>query len=150
MDPTVKRVLLLRNDDRELRRMSRWFRQIATEIGLDDAQTDDMELCLNELVANVIRHAYTEHGARDVRVLAEGGSGVLRLTVEDDGRPFDPRGEPPPARPDSLDRAQVGGWGLPIIRALANEVFYERRGQWNRVTITSRGASAEPPSEDTI
>ncbi len=150
MDPTVKRVLLLRNDDAELRRMSRWFRDLAAEAGLEETRAADLELCLNELVANVIRHAYPETGPRRIRILAEAGAGGVALTLEDDGRPFDPTQEPEPDRPPSLDRAGTGGWGLPIVRALAAEISYERRDGRNRVTIISGGAGAGRPSGDTI
>jgi sigma-B regulation protein RsbU (phosphoserine phosphatase) len=135
LEPSLRRSLLLHNDERELRRMSRWFRQLAAEIGLDAARTDDLELCLNELVANVLNYAYPDEKIREIRILAEGSAGDLRVSVEDDGRPFDPRTRPSPARADSLEHAGVGGWGLPIVRALAPGLTYERGEGWNRVTI---------------
>jgi len=121
--------------------MSRWFRLVAAEIGLDAARIDDLELCLNELLANVLNYAYADgradpaEKAREIRIIAEGGVSDLRVSVEDDGRPFDPRAKPSPEPPGSLDRAGIGGWGLPIVRALTKDLTYERRGERNRVTI---------------
>jgi anti-sigma regulatory factor (Ser/Thr protein kinase) len=154
LEPTLRRSLLLHNDERELRRMSRWFRQLAGEIGLDAAKTDDLELCLNELLVNVLNYAYaaddhsddadSDDRAREIRVVAEGDARDLRVSVEDDGTPFDPRTRPSPARPDSLEHAGIGGWGLPIVRAFAQDLTYERCEGWNRVTISSAGPSTAP------
>jgi len=137
--------------------MSRWFRQLAAEIGLDAVRTDDLELCLNELLANVLNYAYADEAyaderarpddkIREIRIVAEGGAGDLRVSVEDDGRPFDPQAKPSPEPPGSLDRAGIGGWGLPIVRALASELVYERRGDWNRVTIRTLPTVSLPGS----
>jgi len=130
--------------------MSRWFRQLAAEIGLDAARIDDLELCLNELLANVLNYAYSDDRAyaderiREIRVIAEGGASDLRVSVEDDGRPFDPRARASPETPGSLDCAGIGGWGLPIVRALAKDLTYERRGERNRVTIHAQESAPVP------
>jgi anti-sigma regulatory factor (Ser/Thr protein kinase) len=62
----------------------------------------------------------------------------LRATVEDDGGPFNPLEKEPPEVPLSLEDAGVGGWGIPIVRALADDLSYERRDGRNRFTIISR------------
>jgi anti-sigma regulatory factor (Ser/Thr protein kinase) len=133
-----RRVLVLRNADPELRRMSLWFRGFAGEVGLPEAKALDVELCLDELVANVVQHAYTDGGEHEITLTLETHDGELLATIEDDGPPFDPRQAPDPERPSSLDDATIGGWGLPIVRAFADEVLYERRAGRNRVTIVAR------------
>jgi len=118
--------------------MSQWFRQFAADNGVRDPQALDFELCLNELVTNVIHYAYPDSRAHEIRITLEHERGVLRATVEDDGRPFNPLDAATPEPVGSLEGARVGGWGIPIVRALADEILYEHRDGWNRVTIVSR------------
>jgi anti-sigma regulatory factor (Ser/Thr protein kinase) len=130
--------LSIRNDDRELSRMSRWFRGFAADSGIPSDRAADLELCLNELVTNIIHHAYEDDGDYEIRIALERAPGELRTTIEDGGRPFDPLKSvlPEPAR--SLESASIGGWGIPIVRALADHIVHERRDGKNRVTFALR------------
>ena len=127
-----------RNDDAALRPLSEWFRGFARDNGIAGARALDFELCLNELVTNVIHYAYADRGEHEIRIALEREGGELRATVEDDGRPFNPLEKEAPAIPRSLEDAGVGGWGIPIVRALADDLSYERRDGRNRFTIVSR------------
>jgi serine/threonine-protein kinase RsbW len=120
--------------------MSEWFRLFASESGLPESRALDLELCLNEILTNINHYAYEEAGAgeRDVRVTLERKDGALEATIEDGGRPFNPLDADPLQRPESIEASQVGGWGIPIFRALADEVRYERRGGVNLLTILVR------------
>jgi len=123
----------------ELRRMSEWFRDFARETGVPVSPALDFELCLNELMANVIRYAYADTGPHRIRMTIRRRADSLGATLEDDGRPFDPTsaGEADVGR-QALDGLQIGGWGIPIVRAFASEIRYERRDGRNRVSIEMR------------
>lgn len=127
-----------RNDDAELRPLSEWFRDFARDNGVEENRALDFELCLNELVTNVIHYAYADRGRHEIRVSLEHDGGDLRATVEDDGRPFNPLEKEAPAIPRALEEASVGGWGIPIVRAFADDLSYERQDGRNRFTIVSR------------
>ena len=127
-----------RNDDAELRPLSEWFREFARDNGIAQTRAVDFELCLNELVTNIIHYAYADRGKHEIRIALEREGEELRATVEDDGRPFNPLEKEPPAIPESLEDAGVGGWGIPIVRAFADDLSYERRDGRNRFTIISR------------
>jgi serine/threonine-protein kinase RsbW len=125
-------------DDGQLRPLSEWFRKFARDNGVADSRALDFELCLNELVTNVIHYAYREKGRHEIRVALEREGRELRATIEDDGRAFNPLDQMPPTIPGSLEEAEVGGWGIPIVRALADDLSYERTDGRNRFTIVSR------------
>jgi anti-sigma regulatory factor (Ser/Thr protein kinase) len=129
-----------RNDDAELRPLSGWFRRFANDNAVANRRALDFELCLNELVTNVIHCAYGDKGRHEIRVTLEREGDELRATIEDDGAPFNPLEKERPAIPTSLEDAGVGGWGIPIVRALADDLSYERRDGHNRLTIMSRKA----------
>ena len=110
-----------------------WFRSAPS--GLSEERAADAELCLDELVTNVVRYAWDDPTGHEIRVEVERGQEELTIAVEDDGRPFDPRQAPLPPMPRSLEEAIPGGRGLMLVRSIAPRVSYERRGELNRVTI---------------
>jgi anti-sigma regulatory factor (Ser/Thr protein kinase) len=130
--------LSIRKDDRELSRMSRWLRGFADESDISEDRAADLELCLNELVTNIIHHAYEDDHDHEIRIALERAAGELRATIEDDGRPFDPLNSPLPEPARSLESSRIGGWGIPIVRALADHIVHERRDGKNRVTLAFR------------
>lgn len=118
--------------------MSRWLRGFAAEGDISADRAADLELCLNELVTNIIHHAYLDDRDHEIRIALERAPGEIRTTIEDDGRPFDPLKSvlPEPAR--SLEKASIGGWGIPIVRALADHIVHERVDEKNRLTFVFR------------
>jgi anti-sigma regulatory factor (Ser/Thr protein kinase) len=110
-----------------------WLRSVM--MGLSPARLDDAELCLDELVTNVIRYAWADPAGREVAVRVERTPSELTVTIEDDGRPFDPRQAPAPTIPRSLDEAIPGGRGLMLVKAICQRLDYERRDGRNRVTF---------------
>lgn len=89
-------------------------------------------LALDEVVANVIRHAHDDEAAEhrvDVRLWLEGG--LVIAEVEDRGRPFDPLQVPPPDLDADVELRPIGGLGLHILRTVMDRLVYERRGDCN-------------------
>jgi anti-sigma regulatory factor (Ser/Thr protein kinase) len=110
-----------------------WLRSVM--LGLSPERLDDAELCLDELVTNIIRYAWDDPAGHEVVVRVERTATELTITIEDDGRPFDPRQAPPPPIPHSLDEAIPGGRGLMLVKAIAPRLDYERRDGKNRLTF---------------
>jgi anti-sigma regulatory factor (Ser/Thr protein kinase) len=110
-----------------------WLRSVM--LGLSTPRLDDAELCLDELVTNIIRYAWDDPAGREVAVRVERTAFELIVTLEDDGRPFDPRQAAPPPIPQSLDEAVPGGRGLMLVKAICQRLDYERRDGKNRVTF---------------
>jgi serine/threonine-protein kinase RsbW len=95
------------------------------------------ELAVEELVVNVIRHASVngESGARLIEVSVGVDDEDIQVTVEDDGPPFNPLEAPAPPRPSTLEDANIGGLGIPLVRLAAKHIDYERHAGRNRVVL---------------
>jgi serine/threonine-protein kinase RsbW len=92
---------------------------------------------LDEVLSNVVRHAYRERpGTIDVALARE--AGIVLLDVVDAGPPFDPLSLPPPDTSAPLEERKVGGLGIALVRALADDVRYERRDDRNHFSMTWR------------
>lgn len=122
------------------------FRELLEAEQLDAAARYNTELVFEEIVANLVKHAAAPDRELDVRVIVESRPDAIRLSFEDDGKPFDPR--------NYSDRAQipvqerVGGFGLQLVRRAASALEYVRTPEGrNRLTVTvPRREAATPPS----
>jgi len=94
------------------------------------------QLLLEEIVSNVVRHAFHEDGRSPVRVRVGLDSAGVALSVEDEARAFDPsRHAAAPATDLPLEEWTVGGLGLHLVEQIADEIAYERRGGTNVLTM---------------
>ncbi len=95
-----------------------------------------LEVIFEELVANTIRHGFTEHSCQSIHVSIEQRPGAMEFIFEDDGRAFNPLEMPPPEPFSSIETARIGGLGIHLLARLSADLRYER------LTPTA------PPSED--
>ncbi|MFG2128766.1 ATP-binding protein [Streptomyces sp. NPDC048751] len=104
----------------------------------------DVELCVTELVANVIRHVGEGTPAR-VRVFREDGAGRIRVEVADP----DARALPVLRHATGEDEA---GRGLALLDAVALRWGVERGGAgktvWCELAEVDRGTPGQPASPD--
>lgn len=87
-------------------------------------------MVMEEWVANVMEHGRPPDGARIVLRLSLGDD-VVRLSVSDAGRPFDPRG----AAFEGPNPERGGGAGLAMIVSLCRITGYARRAGRNRLIL---------------
>jgi serine/threonine-protein kinase RsbW len=121
---------------------SGWLHGVAAHENLPDKLIFALEVCLEELFTNVVRHG-GEHGNGDrtaPRALSVGVGLVLEhdaveMVLEDNGRPFDVSGAEarPIRRP--LEEVVPGGLGVQLIRSFSNELHYEPIPDGNRVIL---------------
>jgi anti-sigma regulatory factor (Ser/Thr protein kinase) len=126
----------------ELRPMSEWFQGLAVAAGLDPDTAWQAEVCLNEAASNIMRYAHADGAPHPITVEIEPVEHGLRMTIIDDGRPFNPA-EPrelPVAR--SIEDMPVGGLGVYLIQSFASEVQYRRDGNRNVLLLTFTGSQS--------
>jgi serine/threonine-protein kinase RsbW len=95
----------------------------------------DLNLAMEELFTNAVRHGGCE-GAKDVvRVRLEPLGEGVRAEFCDRGREFDPTGAPEPDVTAPLSERPVGGLGLHLVRRIMRDIEYRRADGWNRLTM---------------
>ena len=95
------------------------------------------ELVFEEIVTNILKHAYADDCERTIELTLDFPDGAVVMRFEDDGVPFDPTQHPQiePAR--SILEASTGGRGLSLVRRQARRLEYERTStERNRLTVT--------------
>jgi serine/threonine-protein kinase RsbW len=102
--------------------------------GMPKAATDCVGLCVNEALANVIRHAYAGATDRPIELSAEDAGDAVRVRVRDWGS-----GQLPPEPPVRKDPLKPGGLGLVcMVRMLDDAVYEPQPGGGMLLTMTKR------------
>ena len=104
---------------------------------IPQAISNDLNLCLDELLNNTISYGYDDKTRHNIVVTLSLTDGWLIAEIQDDGKPFDPR-KATPAPKGSLQSRKIGGLGLHFVKTLMDEVGYMRVGRQNVVTIAKK------------
>ena len=111
-----------------------------------------IELALEELFTNTVRHGYGCECESPVWLQASHSPSGLRLVYQDAAPAFDPLSHAYQANRIQSECAP-GGFGLHIARCLADDIAYQRSGGRNIVILTfahrGREAPARTPESDT-
>jgi serine/threonine-protein kinase RsbW len=112
----------------------------AHEAGFSLARVREIELMVEEVVANICRHSYGDHPG-NVELSCERLDGAnLALEFIDYGRPFDILALPMPDLAVDLDHRDLGGIGVPMFRALVNHATYRREDVRNILRVIVHAA----------
>ena len=127
--------ILLRNELEEIGRARLALLQFLAPAKLPDRTIYRVELVLEEILGNIIRYAFTELSPSAIELAVTLVGGVVVLTFEDGGTPFNPLDAPEPTRPTDIANAKVGGWGLSLVRKFSDRLDYQRRDGRNRLEV---------------
>ena len=109
--------------------------------GWGAALTFKVNLVLEELATNIISYGGGE-GRRDpdIEIHIASRNDELAIEISDDGRPFDPLNDAPPAPviDEKTEIAPVGGMGLHLVRNMMDSLSYRYEGGRNRLSMTTR------------
>ena len=94
-----------------------------------------VNLILEEILMNIIRHGYDDEDSHEIEVQIELEEDEVALTVIDDGREFNPLTIPgPDPSKSAMDRLEEG-LGLQFVRHMRNAMEYRREGDKNMLRI---------------
>ncbi len=94
------------------------------------------QLLLEEIVSNVVRHGLRGDRSREVQVRVALDPAAISLSVVDEAPPFDLlRDAPAPSAGRTLQEIPEGGLGILLVKRMADELRYERRGGENHVIM---------------
>ena len=104
--------------------------------------TNELNLCLDEVLNNTISYGYDDGGRHTIRVALSIEDNVLIAEVEDDARPFDLRHASEPNVSGGLHTRKLGGMGIHFVKSLMDSVDYARSDGYNRLTLRKKIPSA--------
>jgi anti-sigma regulatory factor (Ser/Thr protein kinase) len=112
--------------------------ECAIAAGFPQARITEIELAVEEALANICRYAYPDRsGEVEVRCWRDETQHFL-IELIDTGVPFDLLSRPVPDLTLDTAQRQMGGYGIPLILALMDHVTYHREGERNILRLVVR------------
>ena len=127
--------LQIHNEIIALRAMSEWLGKACECLAMTDEIARDLDVCANEAVANIMLYAYEDHESHQINMRLELKDQQLILTIQDDGIAFDPFKAILSGSYDKVGDVTIGGFGIKLIRSLANECNYYRSNNKNIISL---------------
>ncbi len=101
-----------------------------------------INLALEELIANTINYGYRDDGDYAIRVTIAMAGREISIRIEDDAAPFDPFARAPVDTAAAIDDRGIGGLGIHLVKEMIDRVDYRRVGDRNHVTLRHSYAPA--------
>ena len=127
--------LHIKNDLFEIKRMAEELEDWCHEQSISEDIAFQLDLVLDEMVSNVIRHGIKDSGQHIIEVNLHRDGQQLILEIEDDGIPFNPFDAPVPDITKPIEERRPGGLGVFLVRQMMDSLDYERRNGKNYLLI---------------
>jgi serine/threonine-protein kinase RsbW len=120
-----------------------WLERACEDASVSDDVTFSLQLAVEEVCANLIRHGYGPEAAGPIRLSFAADARLARVIIEDEAATFDPADAPAPDLQSDWEDRRVGGLGWHLVFQLMDEVSHEPRPErGNRITLTKRRTMA--------
>jgi len=110
------------------------FDTFSEHYGIPDKTRLKMHVVIDELLTNIISYAYLDDEKHDIEIKVELSADRLKVSMVDDGIPFNPLGIETPDTNLSLEERKIGGLGIHLVRKMLDRVSYRRRIDKNVIT----------------
>jgi len=127
--------LVLANRMDEIDRANEAFNEFAEAGSLAVPTRRSINLVLDELLNNINTYAFEDGEEHEIEVRFELSSDRLSVTIADDGVPFNPFANFPPDTALPVEKREIGGLGIHLVRNVMDEVSYNRRTDRNVVIL---------------
>jgi serine/threonine-protein kinase RsbW len=132
----------------EIARVPPWLESLAARHAIPSRIQFAMDLCLEEVLSNIIRHGYGGESGHEIAIRYQTHrEGLLTFVVEDEAPLFNPLTVPHPPVPRSLEDVSRGGQGIHLLKQSADAIEYEPMSNGNRLIISfvAPGSSRAAP-----
>jgi serine/threonine-protein kinase RsbW len=134
-DTTGER-LNLRSRISELGHLHPWIERLASRHQIPANTQFAMNLCLEEVISNIIRHGYCGDPDHSIAILfTSPREDFFVFVIEDEAPHFNPVESPELPPLSSLEEFAVGGQGIRLLRRFADALEYQATPTGNRLSI---------------
>ncbi len=129
----------LNNKPQQIDRLQEQLAIFCEQFGLSDDVAFKLNLCLEELLVNILSYGFTPENEHEALVTLEVQQDLLHMEVIDDGIPFDPFADAP--QPDlqaPVEQRPIGGLGVHLVKSMTDSREYRFHEHRNHVYLTLR------------
>lgn len=124
--------LIINNKVEEMAQLEPFIEQVSDAFGVAPDVVFQLNLALDEALANSVNYAYGADGNGEIVLEASKDDENIVFRLIDSGSPFDPTGEGEDVdTTSSAEERPIGGLGIFLIKQMMDEVSYERNGDEN-------------------
>jgi sigma-B regulation protein RsbU (phosphoserine phosphatase) len=104
--------------------------------GVAQGVREDVRLVLEELMVNMVEHGRAPDAGHSIELHMRMIDNAILIELHHDGRPFDPLQAPAPTLTgDIADHDDIGGFGIHLVRAMANDFSYSHDERGNHLQL---------------
>lgn len=135
----VKRVeFTMPSDVNYLNHVRNFIVGVSSEEKIDDEKVSQIEMSLDEALANVIEHAYSYDAYQQINISIALYKNKLEIILRDQGRSFDSENTPLPDLKKHIEERRVGGLGRYLMMTLMDEVDYKTDAHYNQIRMVKK------------
>ncbi len=127
--------LSLRNRLDDMQQLHPFVCKVAEAWGIDDQKCFQLNLALEEAVANVVKYSYPQGSEGAIDLTAQRMDNTITFTLTDSGNPFDPTASGPVDTSLGIEDRPIGGLGIHLIKQMMDDVSYQYAGNKNILTL---------------
>lgn len=131
----MEKEIKISNDLNEIAVLATFIDELGEELSLSAETTMNINLALEEAVANIIMYAYPTEEKHDILLRVTSTDKQLIFLLTDKGASFDPTQVDDVDISLSIEERPVGGLGIFLIRSIMNEISYQRIDNENRLIM---------------
>ena len=126
--------LTIQADIGEIARTNAFLKRYTTAHGIDSLVSDRANVVLDEVLASIIDHASTDDTCREIKLVFDTKSELLKIVITSDGSEFDPLST---SESDS-DDTEISGMAVKLISKFSEDASYQRSEEKNQLSLTFR------------
>jgi anti-sigma regulatory factor (Ser/Thr protein kinase) len=135
MQIAIKNSFKLKSDLSELKTLCQHLNHFGQGYGLSETFMSEINICLDELFTNIVLYGFKDDLEHIIRFNIKLNGNALILNIEDNGMPFNPLTKKDSELPADINKANIGGLGIHIVKKLVDDIWYERKRGKNRLTL---------------
>lgn len=135
----MKKTLILENKLEQIAKLEGFVEDVCQDVEAPPTLSFELNLALEEAVANVINYAYPKDELHTLQLTAEQLGDQLVFEIIDSGKPFNPLTDA--KEPDvtlSAEERPIGGLGIFLMRQLMHHLAYKRENGFNILTLSKK------------
>jgi serine/threonine-protein kinase RsbW len=142
-------LLILQSELGDLAHVPPWIERMARAHAITAPTEFAMNLCLEEILSNIIRHGYANEPGHAIYIrFSEISKRNFQLLIEDQAPPFNPVTAPVSPIEETLEGRREGGLGIRLVRNFAGIMKHESLTEGNRLSIRFSEPNASPGDPD--
>ena len=134
----LHRELTIDNSLSHVPEVNDFVKSFGDELKLEEKDTQNLKLAIEEAVVNVINYAYPTGETGDINIEATATATSIKFKIIDSGVAFAPTDAPDVDTSLTAEERQIGGLGIFLVRQLMDTINYERIEGKNVLTLTKK------------